>query len=37
MWPNKLLINVLKMGKAQNETLEYKHPFMKWDTVKNIR
>lgn len=35
MW-HKFLIKVLKMGKVQNETLEHKHPFMKWETVRTL-
>lgn len=34
---NKLLIKVLEVETAPNETLEYKHPFMKWETWKDIR
>lgn len=37
MWHKKLLTKVLKMGKAYDETLEYKHPFMKWEAAKDIR
>lgn len=37
MWHNKLLTKVLEVEKAQSETLEYKHPFMKWERVKDIR
>lgn len=36
MW-YKLLIEILKMGKAQNETLQYKYPFTKWETVQDIK